>query len=60
MGHICVHVHVHTHSHKMGRLADHSYTIVNKLKSLKCDVSLNGNLNDTRGGEKNGPDTQIG
>ena len=49
---VCVHTHTDTHTHTLGRLADHFYTTVNKPKSLKHDVSLNGSLNDTREGEE--------
>lgn len=46
--HLCMCVHVYTHTHRLGRVADHFYTTVDKPKFLKHDVSLNGSLNATR------------
>ena len=56
-GHPCKHftsqstfvcVYTYTHTHRLGRVADHFYTTVDKPKFLKHDVSLNGSLNATR------------
>ena len=38
----------YTHTQRLGRVADHFYSSVDKPKFLKHDVSLNGSLNATR------------